>query len=72
MNGFATSMTALSDFVASLEATKWFKRPGRNHRQPGDADAKTGDLVKFVVKATYVDPDAPPPTAGRRKPPKKP
>ena len=61
LNGFATSMTALSDFVAGIEGTKWFRKPVEIIDSQMTANAKTGDLVKFVVKATYFDPDAPPP-----------
>jgi type IV pilus assembly protein PilN len=61
LNGFATSMTALSDFVAGIESTKWFKKPVEILDSQVTSNAKTGDLVKFAVKATYFDPDAPPP-----------
>jgi type IV pilus assembly protein PilN len=57
--GFTTSMTALSDFVASLESTKWFLRPVDIIDSQVTSDPKTGDLVKFSVKATFHDPDAP-------------
>ena len=63
LNGFATTMTALTDFVAGIESTKWFKRPVEIIDSQVTSDAKTGDLVKFVIKATYFDPDAPPPAA---------
>ena len=61
LTGFATSMTALSDFVAGVESTKWFKKPVEILDSQVTSDAKTGDLVKFAIKATYFDPDAPPP-----------
>ncbi len=41
ISGFAASLPSLSDFVANLEATKWFKRPGGDSRQPG-ADRREG------------------------------
>jgi type IV pilus assembly protein PilN len=66
--GFATSMTALSDFVAGIESTTWFKRPVEIIDSQVTADAKTGELVKFSLKATYFDPDAPPPTAIQKTP----
>jgi type IV pilus assembly protein PilN len=59
LDGYATTMTALSDFVASIEDTKWFKKPVEIIDSQLTTDAKTGDLVKFVVKASYVDPDMP-------------
>ena len=63
LDGFATSMTALSDFVAGIEGTRWFRKPVEIIDSQMTSDPKTGDLVKFVVKATYFDPDAPPPPA---------
>ena len=65
--GWTTSLTALSDFVANLEATRWFKRPVEILDSQVQTDPKTGDLVKFSVKATFVDPSAPaaPPGGGR-------
>ena len=35
------------------------------------ADSKNGDLVRFVVKASYFDPDAPPPPPAPAKGAKK-
>jgi type IV pilus assembly protein PilN len=63
LGGYTTSMSALSDFVAGLEGTKWFRRPVEIIDSQVTADPKTGDLVKFAVKASYVDPSAPPPAA---------
>ena len=63
LDGYATTMTALSDFVASIEDTKWFRRPVEIIDSQLTTDAKTGDVVKFVVKANYVDPDMPVPAA---------
>lgn len=66
LDGYATTMTALSDFVASIEDTKWFKKPVEIIDSQVTSDAKNGDLVKFVVKANYVDPDMPAaPAAGK-------
>ena len=68
--GQTTSLTALSDFVANLEASKWFKRPveivDSTVEQTGN-----GDLVRFTVKAVSDNPDAPAPPAavGRGAPP---
>jgi type IV pilus assembly protein PilN len=63
INGYATSMTALSDFVAALEKTTWFRKPVEIIDSQVTTDAKAGDLVRFSVKATYFDPDAPLPAA---------
>jgi len=61
LDGYATTMTALSDFVATIEDTKWFRKPVEIIDSQLTSDAKTGDVVKFVVKANYVDPDMPVP-----------
>jgi type IV pilus assembly protein PilN len=65
VGGFATSMTALSDFVAGIESTRWFKKPVEIIDSQVIADPKSGDLVRFSVKATYFDPDAPPPAPAK-------
>lgn len=68
MSGFAASLPSLSDFVANLEATKWFKRPVEILDSQVQSDPKAGDLVKFSIKAALNDPEAPPPVpapAGR-------
>jgi type IV pilus assembly protein PilN len=62
--GTTTSMTAVSDFIANLEATKYFKRPVEIVDSQVQSDAKAGDLVKFAVKATFQDPTAPAPPVG--------
>jgi type IV pilus assembly protein PilN len=61
ISGFSTSMTGLSDFIANLEATRWFKRPVEIIDSQVQGDAKTGELVKFSIRATFADPTAPPP-----------
>jgi type IV pilus assembly protein PilN len=57
--GVTTSMTAVSDFIANLEATRWFKRPVEIVDSQVQTDAKAGDLVKFSIKAQCQDPSAP-------------
>lgn len=61
MSGFAASLPSLSDFVANLEATKWFKRPVEILDSQVQSDPKAGDLVKFSIKGALNDPEAPPP-----------
>ena len=61
IGGMTTSMTAVSDFIANLEATRWFKRPVEIVDSQVQTDLKAGDLVKFSVKAQFQDPAAPPP-----------
>ena len=60
ISGMTTSMTAVSDFIANLEATRWFKRPVEIVDSQVQTDAKAGDLVKFSIKAQMQDPEAPP------------
>ena len=59
IGGMTTSMTAVSDFIANLEATRYFKRPVEIVESQVQTDAKAGDLVKFAVRATFQDPSAP-------------
>lgn len=63
LSGFAASLPSLSDFVANLEATKWFKRPVEILDSQVQTDPKAGDLVKFSIKGVLNDPEAPPPAA---------
>jgi len=67
LSGFAASLPSLSDFVASLESTKWFKRPVEILDSQVTEDKTAGDIVRFSIRATLNDPDPPPvpPTAGR-------
>lgn len=70
ISGYSTSMTALSDFVGNLETTQWFKRPVEIIDSQVQDDPKTGELVKFSIKATFTDPNAPatPPSLAAPKP----
>ncbi len=63
INGFAASLPSVSDFVANLEATKWFKKPVEILDSQVTTDPKAGDLVKFAIRGALNDPEAPPPTA---------
>jgi type IV pilus assembly protein PilN len=72
ISGMTDSMNAVSDFVANLESTKWFKKPVEIVDSQVTTDPKAGDLIKFQVKAVFVDPTAVPeppapgkPAAGR-------
>ncbi len=66
--GVTTSMTGLSDFMAGLEGSAWFRKPVDIIDSQVTADPKIGDLVKFSVKATFNDPSAPPPPAAAAPP----
>ena len=59
ITGTTTSLTGVSDFVGNLEASGWFKKPVDIIDTQMSQDAKTGDLVKFSVKATINNPDVP-------------
>ena len=63
ITGMTTSLTGVSDFVANLESSSWFKRPIDIIDSEMATDPKTGDLVKFSVKARINNPDAPAPVA---------
>ena len=68
--GQTTSLTGVSDFVANLEATKWFKRPVEIVDSAVEQTA-AGDLVRFTIRANSANPEtpAPPPAPGRGGPP---
>jgi type IV pilus assembly protein PilN len=59
--GMTTSFSGLSDFVANLETSKWFKKPIDIVDSQVIPDAKTGDIFKFSIKAVFNNPDAPAP-----------
>ena len=68
MSGVTDSLTAVSDFVANLENTRWFQKPVEILDSQVQADPKAGDLVKFQVKAAFTNPDAEPAAAVPPKP----
>ena len=70
VEGRTTSLTGVSDFVANLEGSQWFKRPVEILDSQVD-QTPTGDLVRFTIMATSNNPEAPPPAppAGRGAPP---
>ncbi len=70
IEGRTTSLTALSDFVANLEASPWFKRPVEIIDSQVD-QTPAGDMVRFTIRATSDNPEAapPPPAVGRGAPP---
>ena len=59
ISGMTTSLTGVSDFVANLEISSAFTRPVDIIDSEMSKDAKTGDLVKFSLKARINNPDAP-------------
>ena len=59
IGGMTDSLTAVSDFVANLEGTRWFKKPVEILDSQVQTDAKAGDLIRFHIKAQFNDPTAP-------------
>ncbi len=68
LSGMTTSLTAVSDFIANLETTKWFKKPVEIIDSEVQADPKAGELFKFSLKAVFSDPDAQPPAPAKPAP----
>ncbi len=64
LGGMTTSLTGLSDLVANLERSAWFKKPVDIVDSQVQTDAKTGDIYKFSIKATFNNPEAPAPLPG--------
>jgi Tfp pilus assembly protein PilN len=62
IEGRCTTLTGLSDFVASLEATGYFKRSVEIVSTQTESIAQPAmDLIKFSVKAQFAPPGAPAP-----------
>ena len=59
IGGMTDSLTAVSDFVANLEDTQWFRKPVEIVDSQVQPDQKAGDLIRFQVKAQFVNPTAP-------------
>jgi type IV pilus assembly protein PilN len=59
--GLTTSLTGLSDFVANLEGSTWFRKPVDIVDSQVMSDPKSGDIFKFSIKAVFNNPEAPPP-----------
>lgn len=66
ISGITDSLTAVSDLVANLEDTQWFLKPVEIVDSQVQSDAKAGDLIRFQIKAQFVDPTATPPPAAAR------
>ena len=69
IEGRTTTLTGLSDFVSNLESSAWFKKPVEIVDSAVD-QGPNGDLVRFSIRATMLNPEAPPAApAGRGAPP---
>ena len=60
IDGRATSLSSLTDFVANLESTNWFKRPVEILDSAVEPNPQTTELVRFTIRAWYNNPDAAP------------
>ena len=66
IEGRATSLSSLTDFIANLENTGWFKRPVEILDSAVEPNPQTNELVRFTIRAWYNNPDAlPAAPAGR-------
>ena len=68
IDGRTTSLTALSDFVANMEGSNWFKRPVEIVDSQVEPNPQAGDLVRFTIRAQFENLDAPAAPAGARPP----
>jgi type IV pilus assembly protein PilN len=59
IEGRCTSLTALSDFVANLERSPYFKKPVELvSSQTQTVPEPPGSLIRFTVKATFAPPQS--------------
>src|SRR5205823_1801278 len=64
IDGKCTTLTGISDFVANLEASGFFKRSVEIVSTQAEPMAQaTGELIKFSVRAQFDTPGAPAPSA---------
>ena len=67
IDGKSTTLTSLSDFVSSLEASGYFKRSIEIVSTTTEQGApNVGELIKFQIRAAFQQPDAKPTPAGAR------
>ena len=70
INGRCTTLTALSDFVGNLEATRYFKRPVEIVSSVVVGDRGGPELIEFTIKGTFqmagIEAPAPPPAKGKK------
>jgi type IV pilus assembly protein PilN len=71
INGRCTTLTALSDFVGNLEATRYFKRPVEIVSSVVVSDKEGPELIEFTIKGSFqmagIDPPAPAAARGAKK-----
>ena len=64
ISGMSTSIPGLTDFIKNLEDSAWFADQIDIVDSGVDQTQKTAEVVRFSIKATFVNPEAPPPSAG--------
>src|SRR4051812_31881647 len=64
IEGRATSLTGLSEFVANLEASGYFKRSIEIVNTTTDSSPTSAALVKFTIKGVFQQPDDAKPAVG--------
>lgn len=74
IEGRCTTLTALSDFVGNLEATRYFKRPVEIVSSVVEVQKDGPELIEFTIKGTFqmagIDQPAPPTRPGKKAPAK--
>jgi type IV pilus assembly protein PilN len=68
VSGFTDQMTSVSDFIANLEATQWFKRPVEIVDSQMADSGRGGDVIRFQLKAQLQPPAPPAPAAAGARP----
>jgi type IV pilus assembly protein PilN len=71
IEGRCTTLTALSDLVANIERSAYFRRPVEilDSQVEGGGAPGAGELIKFTLKATYALPGSEPvPPSGKSGP----
>jgi type IV pilus assembly protein PilN len=70
IDGRCTTLTALSDFVGNLEATRYFKRPVEIVSSVVVGDRGGPELIEFTIKGTFqmagIEAPALPPAKGKK------
>jgi type IV pilus assembly protein PilN len=69
INGRCTTLTALSDFVGNLEATRYFKRPVEIVSSVVVGEKEGPELIEFTIRGTFqmAGIDQPVPASGKKK-----
>lgn len=69
ITGMTTSLTGVSDYMANLTASAWFKPPIELIDSQIDAAQKASEpIFRFSIKAKFTNPEAPAPPAAAGRP----